>query len=206
MSSKITKKEYVGTRLPYSPFAIGDYTGMYGFLLDSDTNLGSNVTTDGTWGGTMPIGSSGNILSQDFVYRMPFGSATKITGTIEGTVIVKMIASYLATTVYVRITGISYAVKLIAPDGSFRSIVPVTSIWSGTETLYGLGTGIVSTRTLGHYFAKDIDETVEAGEYLCVYLNITGYKSISGVNAYAYLLCDESAGDFKISIPMLEEE
>lgn len=203
---KITK-DLVAVYPGYGPFILTRGSTTYTFwhsLVDSSTTIGSNVAALTYVYGIPPISTAGPCDSVDFIYRYCFKSKTVIDGTLTGCVVTQLSATAV-TSAYVTLTKILFNLWKIDANGVATDIIPATSIWTGTETLYGTGTGTTVTRNVGCFFSFDLGITVNPGDWLGITILTEGMRSISSTNLGIKILMDKSAGDISISIPFVED-
>lgn len=197
MASSITKKTLVAA----------DLSQLRSYLYDSDTPLSSNFTfASSPILYTAPVSTPGIVVQWLVTYPTKFSSDIKLTGTVEGAFILQLYASQVATSAYVRLTDVQYSLRKYDDSWNHTDIIPLESIWSGSETLYGAGTGSTTSRNIGFTFSKDIDDVIHSGERLGLLVQCYGFKSTSATGLMIGVLCDKSAEDLKLSVPLLEDE
>ena len=194
-------KTFRGMVLPQSTIRAPDGRAMY-VLMDSSTDIGTNVTRSEYITGYPPYGTPGIVHDRIFMYPVPFSGNTIVDGMVEGNVAVTMMCTGTSSD-YVQMTGISVELAAHSSTG-IRSLSGEKTIWG--ESMSRTVTGTESTATIGPYFAFPIfKQRINTDEYFAMRVRVYGMRSTSGSTGMIFrLLVDKDDDDMLLSIPLVE--
>lgn len=172
-------------------------------LMDSSSDLGTNVTRADYLTGYPPQGATGIAHNEWFMYPIPFSGNTTIDGMVEGNVVVEIYCSGTSSD--------SVALTMVSVELEAHSASGIRSLTGGGKTIWGgsssvIVTGTTSPRTVGVYFAFPVYEAdISPNEYFVMRVKVYGYRTMTGTTGnYIRLLTSETDKDLILSIPLVE--
>lgn len=172
-------------------------------LMDSSSDLGTNVSRSDYLTGYPPQGATGIAHNQWFMYPIPFSGNTTIDGMVEGNVVVEIYCSGTSSD--------SVALTMISVELEAHSVAGIRSLTDGEKIIYGgssmvVATGTTSPITAGVYFAFPVYEAdISPNEYFVMRVKVYGYRTMTGTTGnYIRLLTSETDKDLILSIPLVE--
>lgn len=193
-------KDFVGVEFGQTTFNWGSRV-YFGFLLDTGTTLGTNVSMSDTSVSSPPVGVTGLVNNEPFIYITPFSGGTTIDGPITGNVVVQM-TNTGTTSNYIYLNKITVDITAEYKDGTYNTISGgEVTVWDGNTDQAGGDPDY----TIGVYFAFPVDEiTIDQDALLCMRVRTYGYRSSNFSGGYFKLLQSKTDNDILLSLPLIE--